>query len=161
MVQAVSIVALVLVAVTMGLALAHALEFPGKLRLDEQTYRSVQAIYYPGFTIGGLVGELGGLLVLIVLVFVLPAGTEKFWWSAAALGFMVLLHATYWILTHPVNSVWLEGTQVSGMSSMFFSTFAGEDADWRQLRNLWEWSHVVRACFGGAGFVSLAVALTR
>ena len=51
---------LLLVAVTMGLSLAHALEFPGKLRLDEPTYRAVQAIYYPGFTIGGLVGEFGG-----------------------------------------------------------------------------------------------------
>ena len=36
-----------LVAVTMGLALAHALELPGKLRLDERTYLSVQAIFIP------------------------------------------------------------------------------------------------------------------
>ena len=34
-----SVLALLLVAVTMGLSLAHALEFPGKLRLDEPTYR--------------------------------------------------------------------------------------------------------------------------
>jgi hypothetical protein len=63
-----SVLALLLLAVTMGLSLAHALEFPGKLRLDEPTYRAVQAIYYPGFTIGGLVGEFGGLLALIVLL---------------------------------------------------------------------------------------------
>jgi hypothetical protein len=34
----------------MSLALAHALEYPGKLRLDEQTHfavQAVQAIYYP------------------------------------------------------------------------------------------------------------------
>lgn len=69
MMKAVSIVALLLVAVTMGLTLAHALELPGKLRLDKNTYVAVQAIYYPGFTIGGLVGELGGLLVLFALLF--------------------------------------------------------------------------------------------
>jgi hypothetical protein len=31
----------------MSLALAHALEYPGKLRLDEQTHFAVQAIYNP------------------------------------------------------------------------------------------------------------------
>jgi hypothetical protein len=41
---ALSILGLLLVAVTMGLSLAHALEFPGKLRLDEASYRTVQAI---------------------------------------------------------------------------------------------------------------------
>jgi hypothetical protein len=45
----------------MGLSLAHALEFPGKKRLDEKQYKAVQTIYYPGFTIGGMVGEFGGL----------------------------------------------------------------------------------------------------
>jgi len=33
-------------------ALTHVLEFPGKMRLDQQTYVAVQTIYYPGFTIG-------------------------------------------------------------------------------------------------------------
>jgi hypothetical protein len=43
-----------LTAIAMSLAPAHALEYPGKLRLDEQAYAAVQAIYYPGFTIGGI-----------------------------------------------------------------------------------------------------------
>ncbi len=68
MITSLSAVALLLVAVTMGLSLAHALEFPGKLRLDEPTYRAVQAIYYPGFTIGGLIGEFGGMLALVGLI---------------------------------------------------------------------------------------------
>ncbi|TIX44521.1 MAG: DUF1772 domain-containing protein, partial [Mesorhizobium sp.] len=51
--RALMIATLLLVAVSMALSLAHALELPGKLRLKEATYRSVQAIYYPGFTIGG------------------------------------------------------------------------------------------------------------
>lgn len=53
MVTTLSVLSLLLLAVTMGLSLAHALERPGKLRLVEPTYRAVQAIYYPGFTIGG------------------------------------------------------------------------------------------------------------
>ena len=108
MLTALSILALLLVAVTMGLSLAHALEFPGKLRLDEPTYRAVQAIYYPGFTIGGFVGEFGSMLVLAALLYLTPTNSERFWWIAAALGLLIAGHATYWIVTHPVNSAWLQ-----------------------------------------------------
>ncbi len=159
MTQSLNILAVLLVAVTMGLALAHALEFPGKLRLDEQTYREVQAIYYPGFTIGGLVGEAGALLLLPVLLFLLPFGTDRFWWTAAALGFLVAGHAIYWVVTHPVNVVWLKDTDLSGAGAAFFSVYAGQDADWKQLRNLWEYSHVARAVLGLAALTALSLGL--
>ena len=51
------VLTVLLVAVAMGLALAHALELPGKLRFSREAYLQVQPIYYPGFTIGGAVGE--------------------------------------------------------------------------------------------------------
>jgi hypothetical protein len=38
----------------MALSLAHALEVPGKLRLNKEQYLAVQTIYYPGFTLGGI-----------------------------------------------------------------------------------------------------------
>jgi hypothetical protein len=49
-------------AVAMALSLAHALEFPGKLRLGKDAYLAVQQIYYPGFTFGGFVGELAAAI---------------------------------------------------------------------------------------------------
>ena len=153
--------ALLLLAATMGLSLAHALEFPGKLRLDEQTYREVQAIYYPGFTIGGLVGEFGGLLALVALLILTPTATERFWWTAAALGFLLIGHATYWVITHPVNAAWLEDTTLSGASALFFGLFSAPDADWRHMRNVWEYSHVVRAALHMLGFLALALAVMR
>lgn len=156
-----AVLALFLIAVTMGLALAHALEFPGKLQLDEPTYRAVQEIYYPGFTIGGLIGEFGALLVLPVLLFVTPFGSARFWWTAAAFGFLTLCHATYWVVTHPVNSVWLKDADISGTSGTFFSLFSGQDDDWIRLRNVWEYSHVTRACFGAASFLAMTLALIR
>ena len=110
MVTILSVTALLLAAVTMGLSLAHALEFPGKLRLDEPTYRTVQAIYYPGFTIGGLVGEFGGMVALVALLILTPTNAERFWWIAAALGLLVVGHAVYWVVTHPVNRAWLRST---------------------------------------------------
>ena len=160
MVTALSVTALLLLAVTMGLSLAHALEFPGKLRLDEPTYRAVQAIYYPGFTIGGLVGELGGMLALAALMLI-STSTERFWWTATALGLMVVGHGTYWVVTHPVNSVWLRNTNLTGTSRMFFALSSGADADWRRMRNVWEFSHVGRAGFHVLGFLSMTLGLVR
>jgi hypothetical protein len=53
------VVTVFLVAIALSLSLAHALELPGKMRLDRDTYLAVQGIYYPGFTYGGLGEGLG------------------------------------------------------------------------------------------------------
>ena len=156
-----SLTALLLVAVTMGLSLAHALEFAGKLRLDEQTYRAVQAIYYPGFTIGGLVGEFGGMLALVVFLLLTPTATERFWWIAAALGFLLIGHATYWLVTHPVNAAWLKDTTLSGAGALFFGLFSVQAADWRHMRDVWEYSHVARAALHMLSFLCVALAVMR
>lgn len=127
-----------------GSVVGPALEFPGKLRLDEPTYQAVQAIYYPGFTTGGLIGEFGGMLALLALIILTPATTERFWWTAAALGLLLIGHATYWVVTHPVNAAWLKDTNLTGMSEMFFGLFSAPDADWKHMRDVWEYSHVAR-----------------
>ena len=161
MFQALSVLALLLVAITMGLSLAHALEFPDKLRLDESTYRAVQAIYYPGFTIGGLVGEFGGMLALAVPIYLTPMQADRFWWTVAAFSLLLAGHGVYWLVTHPVNDVWLKDTQLTGASRFFFSMFSAPDADWRHMRGVWEWSHVARACLATLSFLSMATAIMR
>lgn len=161
MLAVVTVTALLLLAVTMGLSLAHALEFPGKVRLDEPTYRAVQAIYYPGFTTGGLIGELGGMLTLIALLILTPTAAERFWWTLAALGWLVIGHATYWIVTHPINGAWLKDTDVAHVSKLFFRVFSAPDADWKRMRNVWECSHAARACLHTLGFLSMTMALVR
>ncbi|WKG03520.1 DUF1772 domain-containing protein [Mycolicibacterium sp. HK-90] len=153
-----SVIALCLVAITFGLSLAHALEYPGKARLDEPTYRSVQAIYYPGFTIGGLVGEVGSLISVALLLAFTPMDSPRFGWTAAALGFMVLVHLTYWFVTHPVNHAWMEGTEVSTTGRKFFATHSAGESDWRHMRDRWELSHVARAVLAALSFVALTVA---
>lgn len=155
------IVVLLLVAVTMGLSLAHALEFPGKLRLDEPTYRAVQTIYYPGFTIGGLVGEFGGMLMLIALLILLPKGTDRFWWTVAAFALLLVCHGTYWVVTHPVNNAWLKDTQLTGTSQFFFGLSSATEGNRRHMRNVWEWSHVGRALLATFSFLSLTMAIVR
>jgi hypothetical protein len=157
--RAFTILTLLLVAILFGQVLAHALELPGKLRLDESTYKAVQAIYYPGFTIGGFVGEVGGMIALAVLLYLTPYGTSRFWWTAAALLFLASSHGTYWLMTHPVNNFWVKDVAMSAPGSTFFSTFAGsKPGEWTELRNVWELSHVIRACLATLSLISIAMA---
>ena len=153
------ILVLLLVAIAMGLSLAHALELPGKLRLPRDNYIATQAIYYPGFTYGGLFGEFGGMVGLIGMLFLLPLAGTAFWWAAAALALMIAAHAVYWLMTHPVNGFWLKDTELSGLGAAFFTRAKGEAADWTQLRDTWEYSHVVRAVLQMAAFIAAALSL--
>jgi hypothetical protein len=154
-----TILTLLLVAIAFGLSLAHALELPGKLRLDEAAYRTVQQIYYPGFTVGGAAEPLS-ILALAALLYLTPFGTTRFWWITAALLLMLAAHATYWLITHPVNQFWVEGIDMSGAGSSFFSAFTGygEARHWTELRNIWEASHVIRAGFAALGLIAIAMA---
>lgn len=153
------ILALILVAVAMALSLAHALELPGKMRLDKKTYVETQKIYYPGFTIGGI-AEPVGILVLAGLLWITPWGA-RFWWVLAALAALAAAHAIYWFVIHPVNKFWTRDIQLTGLGSTFFSSFAGDmPGDWTRLRDVWEYSHVARACLAMASFIFLLMAAT-
>jgi hypothetical protein len=156
-----------LVAIAMSLSLAHALELPGKLRLTKEEYMIVQPIYYPGFTIGGGVGEGLGLVATLTLLLLTPSGDKVFWWIFTAFIALTTMHAAYWIVTHPVNSFWLKDKNLEGMSAGFFSfdpikwSASSKDAsdNWRRFRDRWEYSHVLRATLSAISLVALIVAV--
>jgi Domain of unknown function (DUF1772) len=144
----------------MGLTLAHALEFPGKLRLGKDAYLTVQQIYYPGFTIGGA-GEAAAVLVLALLLAFTPRGTPQFGWTLAAFVLLVGVQLIYWFVTHPVNNFWVKDVQLSGFGATFFSLFAADPSgDWTRMRDIWEYSHVARAVVAMLSLMSLAIAVT-
>jgi hypothetical protein len=161
MFRGLQIVSVLLVAIAMALALAHALELPGKLRLDRDAYLTVQRIYYPGFTVGG-VSEIAGIIALVALTWGSTFDHTRLWWTFAALVLLMAMHATYWFVTHPVNNFWLKDVELSGLGATFFSAFAGNaESDWTKLRDVWEYSHVARAIFGMLSLLSLTIAVTR
>jgi hypothetical protein len=156
MVRFVQLVCVVLVAIAMALTLAHALELPGKMRLGKEAYLSVQQIYYPGFTVGGVAEPLG---IIALLVFMPPPGS-RFWWTMAALISLVAMHLVYWFVTHPVNSFWTKDIQLTGLGATFFSLFAPDiSGDWAKLRDVWEYSHVARAALGMLSLIFLTIAV--
>lgn len=161
MVKAFHVFTLLLVSIAMALSLAHALELPGKMRLARETYIEVQSIYYPGFSLGGMVGDFGGLVALLVLTWLLRHAGAAFWLVLAALALLAAMNLVYWLLVHPVNSVWMQGTDLGGLAGSFFAAPAGSDArSWIQLRDIWEYSHLARACLAMGSFLATAIALT-
>jgi hypothetical protein len=164
--QFLEILSILLVSVGMALSLAHALEFPGKLRLPKDAYLAVQSIYYPGFTIGGFFGELGAIAATLVLLLLTPFGTASFWLTLSAVVSIALAHLVYWTVTHPINKAWLQPKRLHRAGAAFFDTAAGresvaaDDANWTRLRDRWEYSHVARAAFAMLGFVALVTAAT-
>lgn len=104
--------------IAVALALAHALELPGKLRLPKDQYLAVQQIFYPGFTIGGVAEPLG-LLLLIGLIVLTPFGSNSFWLLGGAFLALAAMHAAYWLLTHPVNNFWLKDVKLKTAGAAF------------------------------------------
>jgi hypothetical protein len=158
---ALQIAALLLTAIAMALTLAHALELPGKLRLSKDEYLAVQPIYYPGFTIGGAAEPLA-IVATLSLMLMTPQRTA-FWLTAVALAALAVMHACYWLLTHPVNNFWLKDVKLSGAGAAFFGAgtggLGGDAPDWTALRDRWEYSHVVRAALGLIALTLLAAAV--
>lgn len=164
MVQTLQVVTIVVVSVAMALSLAHALELPGKLRLSKEYYLVTQQIYYPGFTYGGLAEPIGLVLLLVLLFVATPAG-PKFWLTTAAFLAFLLMHATYWLITHPVNNFWLKDFQPEKLAKGFFSfdplgnVERLRTADWTALRDRWEYSHVLRAALALLSLVLLVASV--
>ena len=161
------ILTVMLVAVAMALSLAHALELPGKMRLNKETYYAMQSIYYPGFTMGGI-SEPAGTILTIVLLFLTPLGSLDFWLTLVALLGLIGMQVVYWLFTHPVNKFWVEGENLDRFSSGFFSFGANRSRlesdtrppDWTELRDRWEYSHVARAGLALMSLIALVIAIS-
>ena len=156
-----------LAALAMSLSLAHALEFPGKRRLDKQTYFAVQAIYYPGFTIGGI-GEVLAIVAALGLVLTTPVDSTAFLLTLVGFAALVAMHGVYWVVTHPVNRFWLKDEELSRLGANFFGLDKKERRRdegssqqdlWKRFRDRWEYSHVLRAALSAIAVVALTAAV--
>jgi hypothetical protein len=158
---ALSVFTVILVAIAMALSLAHALEWPGKMRLNREQYLVVQPIYYPGFTIGGF-AEVGGIAATLILLLLTPMDTTPFWLIAVALAALVVMHLIFWLMTQPVNRFWLRDETLTGSAERFFGTKKQPDQpqrDWTELRDQWERSHMLRAVAAMLGLILLVTAV--
>jgi hypothetical protein len=155
----IQVIAVMMVALVAASTLAHALELPGKMRLDRQTYFAVQKIYYPGFTIAGIGEPLSVILTAALLFFV---GPKAFWLVLIALLGLLAMHAVYWVFIHPVNKYWTEGQAMGALGAGFFDLGTrdkGRSPEWTELRDRWEYAHAARAALNSISLLALVVSL--
>jgi hypothetical protein len=161
--DAFQVLTVIVIALAMAPAVAHALEFPGKRRLGKDAYFTTQRIYYPGFTVVGVTEPLA-ILFTAVLLFIAERGSVEFWLAVVALAALVAMQGVYWIITHPLNKVWLRGEKVAQAGAKFFA-LGSPDRDkasglaWTALRDRWEYSHVARAALALVSLVAVVVAV--
>ena len=119
-----------------------------------------QAIYYPGFTIGGAAEPLA-IITLAAWLFVVAAGSNECWLVGLALVAAIGTHVLFWTVVQPVNREWLKFRPLGQAGKRFFGTDASssETADWTQLRNRWELGHLARTVTATAAFVLTTLAL--
>jgi hypothetical protein len=148
--------ALVLASVTIVSPLAGALEAPGDVRLERESYVAVRGVYYPGFTIAGVAEPLA-VVVLALLLVSMSGGTLPFWLVALALAAEALAHLMYWVMIAPMNGAWLDDPRRTRAANVWTARTAasGEEI---ALRDRWEVAHVCRALAATLAFVVLVAA---
>jgi hypothetical protein len=163
------VITIFLVAIAMSTAVAHALEFPGKLRLDHKSYVTVQTIYYPGFTVAG-VGEPLAAVAALILLLIFPDRGTAFWWVLSAFIALLLMHAVFWFVTQPTNRYWLRSQKLGRVGAKFFAVdrtgqsgtgIADNNMEWQHFRDRWEYSHIVRAILSVIALIALTIAIAR
>ncbi|CDX18186.1 conserved membrane hypothetical protein [Mesorhizobium sp. ORS 3324] len=158
------VLTVILVSGAMAMSLAHALELPGKMRLGREEYFVVQRIYYPGFTIGGGIAEIGGIVATFVLMLTL-SGPVRFWLVGGALVALLVMQLVFWLMTQPINKHWLQEVELTAPAKRFFATEGSSGApptpteEWTTLRNQWELSHVIRAASAMLSLILLTTAI--
>ncbi|WNZ25832.1 hypothetical protein HJG54_25345 [Leptolyngbya sp. NK1-12] len=74
------------------------------------------------------------------------------------------MQTVYWLWIHPVNQFWLEGETLSKAGSRFFSFGINREQrleePWINLRNQWEYAHVVRAGFALISLIAMMISLS-
>lgn len=145
---ALQVVTVFLAGTAMTIALAHALEFPGKMRLDEQTHMAVQLIYYPGVTLGGIAELLAAVATLVLMLLMRDHGAA-FCCALSAFLALLAMHAIFWFMTQPVNRHWLKnhrlgtaGTKFFALDRMNLSAADTFDSNWHRFRDRWEYSRL-------------------
>ena len=130
-------------ALILGLAFAHVMEVPGKLRIDGPTWLIVQQNLYIGFGPAAAVMEPLGILFTWILVFMLRGHRSAFRLVLLAAVSTTMGLVVWALVVSPMNAL-LDGW-----------TPATLPPDWTACRDQWELGHAIHAALFGAAFCAL------
>jgi hypothetical protein len=145
----VPLLALVFVALTLGLAFAHVLEIAGKLRLGPHDWLRVQQNLYVAF------GPIGGTCEVLAVLFS--------WLTVLGTRGERSVHRLAWIAAAAASAGLIELALVVAPMNTVLSAWTPESIPdhWTRVRNRWELGHAVQAVLYVVAFLALTVALRR
>jgi hypothetical protein len=132
-----------LTALTMSLTFCHLLELRPKMRYEEGMYLAVQHSLYRYFAPVGAFAEVGAVLCLIVLSFVVLKRKRTFFLTFIATLCIAAGLGVWVIAVSPANVVMAEWSNVP------------LPANWIEVRKHWEYGHAVSAILDLVGFSAL------
>lgn len=139
---------ILLIALSLGPALAHLLEMAAKLTFDGALWLELlHTLYPPAFGTAGAFFEVGAVVAAIVLTFLVRKRRPAFAWTLLGALFLVASHAAFWVWVAPVNEA---------MARLTPETLP---ADWMALSNQWEYTHAARAILQLVGLGALVFSL--
>jgi hypothetical protein len=140
-------VAVVLTALSLGMAFGHLLEIEGKLNLDGQTWLAVQQQLYTGSTTIGIAVQVGAAAAAALLAWLLR---HRYLVLGLTLAATICLAAQL--------GVWLLVNQPIDLDTGRW-TAQTLPTNWQDYRNAWEAAHVSRAGLDFLALTALIVGL--
>lgn len=143
-------ITIILSALVMGMAFCHALELPAKMQYSASQYITVQNSLYVAFgspNIGALI-EVSAPLVATALAIFVRKRHPALQLTLVAIALMLLAFPIiFFAFTEPANRVIRSATPES------------IPANWQQLRNQWEYSHLSQVFCHLAAFSALVLSV--
>jgi hypothetical protein len=136
-------------ALGLSLGVAHTLELPPKMGYDAGLYTAVTSTLYRLYGSVGAVLQMGSLVAVAVLCW-LVRGTRAFRPTLAALLAIVVSLAMWAAIVQPVNAEW---------GRVWRSDPSAAPAAYLRLRARWEYGRVVACLAWLAGFACLVLSL--
>jgi hypothetical protein len=139
--------AVVLTALTLGIAFGHLLEIDGKLKLDGATWLAVQHHLYHGFRTIGVAVQFGAALAAGLLAWLLRHRYLVLGLALAAFICLVAQLGVWLLVNEPIDADTARWTAPA------------LPANWQDYRNAWEAAHASRAGLDFLALTALVVGL--
>jgi hypothetical protein len=142
-------ITLMLTSFSLSLSMAHLLEFPQRMRFDQQLWVKV-TIFENVYRLFGSVGaafEITAILTAILLTFLVRGCGSTFYWTLGGAILLVLAFVSWILFVAPMNaefSRWLTNPV---------------PLDWTRYRDQWEYAHAVNALIKISGLSLLVISV--
>lgn len=164
--RTIAILALVTLALSVGLSFAHVLEMPVKLLYAPELYAAVNSTLYYGFgTVGAAIVVMSVLLTSAWALMAWRRRAPRWGWGLAAAVLVWAGLVTWWAAVQPVNAavyqVWMQHVDPKHTSAETWQSPPPAVVEaWQHRHRRWEYGHTAVWAINLAAYVALLLATT-